>query len=127
MSARLRRRTALIAFARVFKPGTPGLGRRIAAIPRLIKATAKGEYDGGLRLFLMGLAGLYILSPIDAIPEAIFLFVGLIDDAFVASWLTGTLLSETERFLEWEKQRGRGPSVVPGTVVGAARAGSRRP
>jgi len=119
MSARLRRRTAMMAFARVFKPGTPGLGRRVAAIPRLIAATLRGQYDGGFRLFLMSLAGIYIVSPIDAVPELFLAFVGLIDDAFVASWLTGTLLAETERFLEWEKERGRGPSVVPGTVVGA--------
>ena len=57
------------------------------------------------------------MSPIDAIPEAIFLFVGLIDDAFVTSWLVGTLLAETERFLEWEKNQGRGPAVVPGEAI----------
>ena len=68
MSARLRRHTALMAFARAFKPGTPGLGQRIAAMPRLIKASMRGEYDGGTRLFLMAGASLYILSPIDAIP-----------------------------------------------------------
>ena len=51
-------------------------------------------------------AALYIVSPIDAVPEAIFLVVGLIDDAFVATWLTGALLSETERFLEWETAAG---------------------
>src|SRR3954466_14704532 len=107
MSARLRRRTAMMAFARAFKPGTPGLGQRVAAIPRLIKATASGRYDGGFRLFLMGLAILYILSPLDAIPEMFTLFIGLIDDAFVATWLTGTLLAETERFMEWERERGR--------------------
>jgi Protein of unknown function (DUF1232) len=107
----------LVAFARAFSPGTPGLGRRITAIPRLIKASIKGEYDGGMRLFLMAAASVYIVSPIDAIPEAIFLFVGLIDDAFVTSWLVGTLLAETERFLEWEKNQGRGPAVVPGEAI----------
>ena len=117
MSARLRRRTALIAFARLFKPGTPGLGRRLAAFPRLVRASIKGEYDGGMRLFLMAAASLYIVSPIDAIPELFTLVVGLIDDAFVVSWLVGTLMSETERFLEWEKQRGRGPMVIPGATV----------
>lgn len=107
----------MLAFARVFKPGTPGLGRRLSAIPRMIRASMKGEYDGGFRLALMAAASVYIVSPIDAIPEAIFLFVGLIDDAFVVTWLTGTLLAETERFLEWEKSMGRGPHVVPGHVV----------
>jgi uncharacterized membrane protein YkvA (DUF1232 family) len=117
MSARLRRRTAMMAFFRAFKPGTPGIGRRLSAMPRMIKASLRGEYDGGLRLMLMAAASLYILSPIDAIPEALFAFVGLIDDAFVVTWLTGALLSETERFLEWEKTRGRGPSVIAAQVL----------
>jgi uncharacterized membrane protein YkvA (DUF1232 family) len=112
MSARLRRRTAVVAFFRAFNPGTPGLGRRISALPRMIKASLRGEYDGGLRIFLMAAASLYILSPLDAIPELFLSIFGLIDDAFVVAWLTGTLLSETERFLEWEKTKGRGPSVI---------------
>ena len=107
----------MTAFIRAFNPGTPDFGKRLAAMPRLIKATAKGEYDGGLRLFLMAAASLYILSPLDAIPELIFLFVGLIDDAFVIAWLIGALMSETERFLEWEKSKGRGPSVIAATVA----------
>jgi uncharacterized membrane protein YkvA (DUF1232 family) len=114
MVARLRRRNALIAFARVFKPGTPGVGQRVAAIPRMIRASLRGEYDGKLRMLLMAAAAVYIVSPLDAIPEAFFLFLGLIDDAFVVTWLTGALLSETERFLEWEKSMGRGPRVVVG-------------
>jgi uncharacterized membrane protein YkvA (DUF1232 family) len=114
MVARLRRRNALIAFARAFKPGTPGVGQRVAAIPRMIRASLRREYDGNLRMLLMAAAAVYIVSPLDAIPEAFFLFVGLIDDAFVVTWLTGALLSETERFLEWEKSMGRGPRVVVG-------------
>jgi uncharacterized membrane protein YkvA (DUF1232 family) len=117
MPARLRRRNALIAFARAFKPGTPGIGRRLSAMPRMIRASLRGEYDGGMRLFLMAAASLYIISPLDAIPELFTAFIGLIDDAFVVTWLTGALLSETERFLEWEKGQGRGPHVVAGRVV----------
>ena len=113
----MRRRNALMAFARAFKPGTPGVGRRISAIPRMIKASLKGEYDGGARLALMVLAGLYVISPIDAIPEMFFFVFGLIDDAFVVTWLTGALLSETERFLEWERLKGRGPSVLHATAT----------
>jgi uncharacterized membrane protein YkvA (DUF1232 family) len=117
MSAKLRRYNALLAFARAFKPGTPGVGRRVSAIPRMVKATFRREYDGGWRLFLMALASVYIISPIDAIPEAIFLVFGLIDDAFVATWLVGALLSETERFLLWEESRAAKPKVIPGQVV----------
>jgi uncharacterized membrane protein YkvA (DUF1232 family) len=106
-----------MAFARAFKPGTPGIGRRLSAMPRMIKASLRGEYDGGMRLFLMAAASVYIISPLDAIPELFTAFIGLIDDAFVVTWLTGALLSETERFLEWEKTMGRGPQVVTGQVL----------
>jgi uncharacterized membrane protein YkvA (DUF1232 family) len=117
MSAGFRRRTALIALVRAFKPGTPGLGRRLASLPRMIKASLRGEYDGGYRLLLMAAASLYILSPLDALPELFLAVFGLIDDLFVATWLAGALLSETERFLEWEKSKGRGPSVIVAEVI----------
>jgi uncharacterized membrane protein YkvA (DUF1232 family) len=107
-----------VALVRAFKPGSPGMGRRLAAMPRLIKASLRGEYDAGMRLFLMAAASLYILSPLDAIPELFTAFVGLIDDAFVATWLAGALLAETERFLEWEQSRKVArPTVIPGRIV----------
>jgi hypothetical protein len=88
----LRRRLAWTALLRVFKPGTPGLGKRLAAVPRMIAATVKGEYDGAGRLTMMVMSGLYIISPIDVVPEMFLFLLGLVDDA-----------AETERFLEWEK------------------------
>src|SRR5687768_7729311 len=77
---RLRRHLALVALARAFKPGSPGMGRRLAALPRLIRASIRGEYDAGTRLLLMAAASLYILSPLDAIPELFTAFIGLVDD-----------------------------------------------
>jgi uncharacterized membrane protein YkvA (DUF1232 family) len=109
---------AWTALLRVFKPGTPGLGRRLAAIPRMIGATMRGEYDGKSRLGMMAFATVYIVSPIDLVPEAIFLVFGLIDDAAMAAWFAGALLDETERFLEWERQRAM-------TIPGYARPGAR--
>jgi uncharacterized membrane protein YkvA (DUF1232 family) len=113
-ATQLRRRTAWRALVRTFKPGTPGLGRRLGAIPRMISATMKGRYDGGSRLTMMLVAGAYIVSPIDFVPEIPLLLLGLIDDAAVATWFAGALLDETERFLEWEKRE----QAVPGHVVG---------
>lgn len=110
----LRRRMAWTALLRVFKPGTPGIGRRLAALPRLIKATVRGEYDGAARLAMLAAAGIYIISPIDAVPEAFFLVFGLVDDLAVAGYFAGALMDELERFLEWEKLR---DNVVPGHVV----------
>jgi uncharacterized membrane protein YkvA (DUF1232 family) len=114
MATELRRRTAWRALVRAFKPGTPGLARRVGAIPRMIAATMRREYDGGSRLAMMALSAVYIVSPIDAVPEGFFLLIGLVDDAAVAAWFAGALLDETERFLQWEKNKAR---TIPGRVV----------
>jgi uncharacterized membrane protein YkvA (DUF1232 family) len=100
---------ALTAGAR----GGPSLGKRLRALPRMIKATSRGDYDGGLRLAMMGAATAYILSPIDVVPEGFLLVLGLADDLLVATWLAGAMLDETGRFLEWERR----DRVLPGTVV----------
>jgi uncharacterized membrane protein YkvA (DUF1232 family) len=121
MAGKLRRHMALTALLRVFKPGTPGLGRRLAAIPRMIGATLRGEYDGKGRLSMMAISALYIISPIDAVPEAFFLVLGLVDDAAVATFLAGALMDETERFLEWERRRS---TVIPGHFT-RPKAGAR--
>jgi uncharacterized membrane protein YkvA (DUF1232 family) len=110
----LRRRMAWTALLRVFKPGTPGLGKRLAAMPRMIAATVRGEYDGKGRLAMMALAGAYIVSPIDLVPELVLFILGLVDDAAVAVYFAGALLDETERFLEWERRRAQ---VVAGEVI----------
>lgn len=114
MASALRRRTAWTALVRTFKPGTPGLGRRLAAIPRMIGASMRGEYDGRSRLGMMAVSAAYIVSPIDLVPEGALLLLGLIDDAAVAAWFAGALMDETERFLEWEKRRAK---TIPGHVV----------
>lgn len=110
MARTLKRTAAFTALGRALMSGSrggPSLGKRLAALPRMVRATARGEYDGGMRLALMTAATAYVISPIDAIPEAFVLVFGLVDDAIMITWLAGTLLSETDRFLEWEKQRDR--------------------
>jgi uncharacterized membrane protein YkvA (DUF1232 family) len=77
----------------------------------MIRASLRGEYDGGGRLAMMALAALYVVSPVDAMPEFLLLLVGLIDDFVVVSWLAGAVLSETERFLGWEARR---RTILPG-------------
>jgi uncharacterized membrane protein YkvA (DUF1232 family) len=108
MAKTLKRTAAFTALGKALVSGVrggPSLSRRLASLPRMIKATMKGEYDGGKRVALMALATAYVISPIDFIPEAIFLVFGLADDAVAVVWLAGAVLAETERFLEWEKQR----------------------
>ncbi|MFY1636052.1 YkvA family protein [Solwaraspora sp. WMMB335] len=118
MARTLKRAAAFAALGRALTAGArggPSLGRRIAALPRMILATMRGEYDGGLRLALMTAAVAYVASPFDLVPEAFLMVLGLADDALVVTWLAGSVLAETERFLAWEARR---DSVVPGQVVG---------
>jgi uncharacterized membrane protein YkvA (DUF1232 family) len=117
MAKTLKRTAAFTALARALMSGArggPSISKRLAALPRMLKATAKGEYDGGLRVAMMAAAAAYVISPIDLIPEAFLLVVGLADDAVMIAWLAGTVLSETERFLDWEKRR---DAVLPGSVA----------
>ena len=113
--ARLGRKAALTALWTALtasRRGGPHLGTRIAAIPRMVWAIVTGRYDGRARLAAMALASVYIASPIDLIPD-FFVPVGLIDDSAVVLWLAGAVLSETERFLLWEREQAR---VIPGRV-----------
>ncbi len=111
--ARLGRKAALTALwnALIASRKGPSLGRRLGSLPRMIGATLRGRYDGRGRLFAMIFATLYIISPIDLIPEALFSVFGLVDDAAVAVWRAGAVLAVTERFLEWERRRA---TVIPG-------------
>ncbi len=117
MARTLRRTAAFTALAKALMSGArggPSIGKRLAALPRMLKATARREYDGGLRVAMMAAATAYVISPIDVIPEAALLVFGLADDAVMITWLAGTVLAETERFLEWERQR---DAVLNGSVV----------
>lgn len=117
MAKTLKRTAALTALVRALTAGArggPSLGTRLAALPRMISATRRGEYDGGLRLALMAAAAAYVVSPIDVVPEGILMVFGLADDTLMVAWLAGSVLSETERFLAWEARRA---AVVPGEVV----------
>jgi Protein of unknown function (DUF1232) len=115
MAKRLQRAAAFRTLWRALTAGArggPSLGRRLGALPRMIRATLRGEYDGGTRLALMALAGIYVVSPVDLVPEALLLVFGLVDDLVVVTWLAGATLAETERFLTWEV-RGPGPRRAP--------------
>jgi uncharacterized membrane protein YkvA (DUF1232 family) len=122
---RVGRTTAFVALVRALRGagrrGTPGLGERLRAVPRLVSATLAGRYRGTTRgqLGLIGLAVLYTLSPFDLVPEAFIPLLGLADDALVVTWIAGRVLSETEAFLSWERAEPRrdADDVVQGHVV----------
>ena len=118
--SRVRRTAAFVALWRFVRgqsrPGAPSLATRVNAFPRLISAVMSGRWDGlgKSRLALMGLAVFYLLSPVDLIPEGLLLAIGLVDDVVVVSWLAGSALDATERFVAWESVQ---PQVVQSHVI----------
>jgi uncharacterized membrane protein YkvA (DUF1232 family) len=101
--------------------GPTGFVARLASIPRMARDVLMGRYDGLTRgrLMLMVLALVYIVSPIDLLPEAVLPMVGLADDALVAGWLVAALVAATSAYGRWEGSEAfdGGPTVVPGHVV----------
>jgi len=98
------------------RPGSPSLVERLRAVPRLVGATVRGDYRGTSRGQLALLLGavLYVVSPLDLMPEAILPLVGLGDDAVVIAWIATALVNQTEGFLAWERQR---EQTVRGDVI----------
>ena len=128
MATPRKRATRTAAFAVLWRvlrdsrrPGDPTLGERFAALPRLGRATLEGRYGGmGLgRMLAFLIATLYIVSPIDLMPEVLLPLIGGADDLAVLAWLTGALIGEADRFLDWESERPRAyaDDVVSGEVV----------
>lgn len=116
-----RRRSRLAAAAKVAKdanrPGSPPIGARLAAIPRMVLASATGRYPGlsRFKLALLGVGAAYIVSPIDAVPELVLLVAGVADDIALAVVMAGVLFAETDNFLAWEQAR-----MAPPTIDGHA-------
>lgn len=98
------------------RPGTPGLFARLKATPRMVRDTFRGDYKGlgtaKLALLVFGLV--YIVSPIDAVPDFIP-FIGVADDLGVAMWLLATLVAAAGEYVDWHRTR---PDLVQGHVVG---------
>ncbi len=120
-----RRRSALAVLWRTARsgtrPGTPGPGARARSLPAMVSDSIGGRYRGPGRPRLAGAAaGLaYLLSPADLVPEAVLPLVGVLDDAVVAAWVAGALLTATEDYAAWRARWDAG-------AVDAGPGGTRR-
>jgi uncharacterized membrane protein YkvA (DUF1232 family) len=79
---------------------------RARALPRLLRAARQGTYPGlpRSRIALWGLALVYLVSPIDVLPELLPI-VGVADDAGVAVWLLTSVSTATGLYLRHERDR----------------------
>ena len=79
---------------------------RAAALPRLLRAAKAEGYAGlpGSRKALWALALVYLISPIDLLPEFLPI-IGVTDDAGVAVWLLTSVSTATGLYLRHERER----------------------
>ena len=99
--------------------GTHGFFSRLAAVPRMLRDTLNGSYDGlgRGRIFAMFLALAYLVSPIDLVPELFLTIPGLMDDAAIAVWLLAATLTSADDYLDATAPQ---PVYATATVVDQA-------
>ena len=74
--------------------------QRAKALPRLWKAWRGGS--SGYQVMLWAVALVYLVSPIDLVPELLPV-IGVTDDAGVLVWLLSSLSIASGSYLRWEK------------------------
>jgi uncharacterized membrane protein YkvA (DUF1232 family) len=81
-----------------------GLIQKIPVIIRMIKsATKKGGYKPQVKnLIVPGLVLIYLISPIDFIPDWIPV-IGVLDDLALLAFAIPLLVKEAEKFIAWEE------------------------
>jgi uncharacterized membrane protein YkvA (DUF1232 family) len=77
---------------------------------RLLRAYGEGDYRdvSGKNLALAGLGLVYLVSPLDVLPD--FIPGGFADDAAVVGFILKKVRAELVKFEAWEQGRGPGPS-----------------
>ncbi|KMQ59882.1 hypothetical protein ACM39_18140 [Chryseobacterium sp. FH2] len=98
-----------------------GFVKKIPDIFRMIKSWKKGFYPmKSIDIILPLLGILYIISPIDLIPEVAIPVVGVLDDLAVLSLVIPKLIKEVDKFLLWEaeqKYSAAGTKVIDTEIV----------
>jgi uncharacterized membrane protein YkvA (DUF1232 family) len=86
-------------------PLTP-IKKDIQALLRLLRAYGEGRYRqvSGKNLALAGLGLLYVVSPLDVVPD--FLPGGFADDAAVIGFILRKIRTELVAFETWERAQG---------------------
>jgi uncharacterized membrane protein YkvA (DUF1232 family) len=97
-----------------------GFIRKIPDIFRMIKMWRKGQYPmKSIDIILPLLGILYVLSPIDLIPEVAIPVLGVMDDLAVLYLVIPKLIKEVDKFLLWETQQkyGGGTKIIDAEII----------
>ncbi|MDQ1097480.1 MULTISPECIES: YkvA family protein [Chryseobacterium] len=83
-----------------------GFVRKIPDIFRMINMWRKGLYPiRSIDMILPLLGLLYVISPIDLLPEVAIPVLGVMDDLAVLSLTIPKLIKEVDKFLLWEAEQ----------------------
>ncbi|MCY0968744.1 YkvA family protein [Chryseobacterium wangxinyae] len=98
-----------------------GFVKKIPDIFRMVKMWKRGEYPVKSINIILPLVGLlYVLSPIDVIPDFIIV-AGVLDDLAVLSLAIPKLIREVDKFLLWEAERKygtEGAKIIDAEIIG---------
>ena len=68
-------------------------------------AVARGKYPLPVKSLLWALAGLvYLIVPIDALPETVFLLLGFTDDLLVLAYVLNKMRPDIEKYKRAQKK-----------------------
>lgn len=82
-----------------------GLIAKLPDVVRMVKSYLKGEYKmNATDLLLPALGLVYVISPVDILPDTIP-FVGALDDLAVLSLIIPKIIKEVDKFLIWEAEK----------------------
>lgn len=104
-----------IADAVAANQGRHPLGQRVLAVVPMLWATVRGRWPDAPKFRIFGglIGVVYVLSPVDFMPEALLGPFGLGDDLAIAAVAVAALLSAAESYLDMRD----GPALAPGDVV----------
>jgi uncharacterized membrane protein YkvA (DUF1232 family) len=96
-----------------------GFIKKIPDIFRMVKMWRRGTYPmKSIDIILPLLGILYVISPIDLLPEFAIPVLGVMDDLAVLSLTIPKLIKEVDKFLLWEaQQKYSGAQVIDAEIV----------
>lgn len=86
---------------------------KINSLFRMLVADITGKFKMKKRYFILFILALvYIISPIDFIPGWFFPIIGLTDDLSVLVLSVSLLMTEVNRFIQWELDQKLGVKTI---------------
>ena len=95
-----------------------GFIQKIPVIIRMIKSImGKGGYKPQFKnIILPGLVLVYLISPLDIIPDSLPV-IGVLDDLALLAFAIPMLIAEAEKFVQWEASQKTDSNVIDAEII----------